>query len=621
MHNLCSTDFFIYYFYNLNLNYPELTMKKKIIIFVLLLGMLQYISAQVVNEPIKSDVYTYLSVLSQKGIISNYRDLVKPLSRKYIAKKLVEAQKKSEKLTRIQKEELSFYYKEFGYEIEHYASLPKTKKLKINSENKTEKKERDLSDKSWQFDVLHADENKNNLKEEMALFKKDWYDRLRPFYYLGPNLEVNINPILGYEIGNWGKSGYKNLMLGLNFEGYLGKFLGFGFHLKNTRQSPRIKSLFYNYFSPKTGIDLQLADSKRLEAAELNVHIGADWKWGSFAIGKDLINWGYAENGKIVISSKAPSFPFIRLDIYPTKWISFNYIHAWLNSDVIDSNAIYSTLRYRYGKNQKRITYIGKYLASHSVRITPIKGLDLSLGESIVYADNLKFIYLIPIMFFDLADEYTGRHNNYAGGSTQLFLAASSKNHIKNTHLYASFFADELTPDNLFDPKLQYYKFAFTFGASVVDLPIDNLTLKAEFTKVYPGNYRHFIPTLNYTSSSYLIGHWIGDNGDLIYGALDYKIMRGLNIKVWGQYIRKGTEAKGNRAYKIQIPQPPFLFTDRISDRRNYTYYGINAKYEITHDLFVKAHFQYLKYEQAISKTDFKTQLYRDFSIVIGYGI
>ncbi len=596
---------------------------KKIIIYLFLLGGVQFLSAQVVNEPLKSDVYSFLSTLSQKGIIVDYSDLVKPLSRKYIAKKLVEAQKESEKLTRIQKEELDFYYKEFGYEIEHYVKPKKSKKIKTGKKISRVKKERDLLDKSWQFDVLKPKGSNIVIKEEMAILKKDWYHRFRPFYYQSSDVLVKINPIIGYEIGNWEKDNYKTLMAGANINGYVGNFLGFGFYLKDMRQSPRIRSVLYNYFSKKTAIDLQLADKNRLEAAELNVQLGVDWDWGSFSIGKDLLNWGYAENGKIVISEKAPSFPFIRLDIYPTSWFSFNYIHAWLNSDVIDSNAIYSTLRYRYGKNQKRITYIGKYLASHSVRITPIKGLDLSLGESIVYSDNLQFAYLLPITFFDITDEYLGRHNNYAGGSTALFLAISSRNHIKNTHLYGSFFADELTPDNLFDPKLQYYKFAFTLGGSVVDLPIDNLTLRAEFTKVYPGNYRHFIPTLNYTSSSALIGHWIGDNGDLIYGELNYKLLRGLNIKLWGQYIRKGTEAKGNRAYKIQIPQPPFLFTDRYYDRKNYTYYGIETKYEITHDLFVKAHFQYIEFEQAKNKekTEFNTKLYRDFSFEFGYGI
>ncbi|MCP5061880.1 MAG: hypothetical protein GY936_05370 [Ignavibacteriae bacterium] len=598
-------------------------MKKNFNKIVLILIIYPFvIFSQVINEPISNDVYSFLSTLSQKGIIE-YNDLVKPLSRKYISQKLVEAENNSKDLTKLQKEELKFYFKEFGFEIENYISQynPKSE-ISNNSVQETEKtKQRDILDQSWSVET-RTPKSARKIVKEMALFKYDWYDRFRPFYYEGKNLSLHANPIIGYENGSWGKDNYQNILLGVNFEGYLGNFLGFNFELIQTRQSPRVRSNLYNNFSKNTTIDLQLADADRLEYATINVNIGADWEWGSFTIGKDHMNWGYAENGKVVLSEKAPSFPFVRLDIYPTEWFSFNYIHAWLNSDVVDSNSYYSTLRYRgEWENTDRFTYRSKFLVSHSVKITPFEGFDLSFGESVVYADNLQFAYLIPIMFFDLMDENLSGDDNYAGSSTQLFLAASSRNHIKNTHLYASFFADELTPENLFDPALQYYKFAFTVGGSIVDLPIDNLTLRAEFSKVYPGNYRHFIPTLTYESSSSIMGHWIGDNGDLIYGAIDYKVMRGLNIKVWGQYIRKGTEAIGNRAYKIQIPQPPFLFTDRISDRKNYKFFGFETKYEILHDLFVKAHFQYIETEQAISETKFSTKIDRDFSLLFGYGI
>ncbi len=594
----------------------------KILVLFSLLFPFWVLNAQFATEPLRSDVYSFLSTLSQKGIIT-YNDLVKPLSRKYISQKLVEAEKNSAELTRIQKEELQFYFKEFGYEIDHYSNREKknhkTSKSKVKKNAKDKK--RNILDKSWSVETLRPRYTRK-IVEEMAIFKYDWYNRFRPFYYEGKNLLLHINPILGYEVGNWEKDNYQNVFLGASFKGYLGDFLGFNFELVQARQAPRVRSSLYNNFSKNTTIDLQLADSERLEYSTINVNIGADWDWGSLVIGKDHLNWGYAENGKIVLSSKAPSFPYLRLDISPTKWFSFNYIHAWLNSDVIDSNSFYSTLRPgNEWYNPQRYTYISKYLVTHSVKITPFKGLDFSFGESVIYSDNLQFAYLIPIMFFDLVDEYLNRNDNFAGASTQLFLAISSRNHIKNTHLYASFFADELTPESLFDPELQYYKFAFTFGGSVVDLPIDDLTLKAEFSKIYPGNYRHFIPTLSYESSSSLMGHWIGDNGDLIYGAIDYKIMRGLNVKLWGQYIRKGTEARGNRAYKVQIPQPPFLFVDRISDRKNYTYLGIESKFEITHDLFIKVHFQYIEVEQAKTETEFTTKIFRDFSLLFGYGI
>ena len=579
------------------------------IIVVVLIFFTSFSFAQVSNVNLNNDIYDYLSKMSQKGII-NYNDFVKPISRKTVSQKLIIIRQKYNLLTNLQKEELKFYESEYGYEIEEESEKSKGKsEIKASEEWRSgEGKEGGLGE-----DEIRGD--------QFNFVKKDEYDRWRFFNYKNDLMNLNVEPLGGYEIANWEKSNYQNLILGLKFYGRIGNYVGFNFELKQTRESPRVTNFLYNRFSKNTLIDLQLSDAERLEHAQFNINIGSDWGWGSFTIGKNHLNFGYAENGKIILSDKAPSFPYIRLDIKPTNWFRFNYVHAWLNSEVVDSSSFYSSWRYRENSNTDKFAYYPKFLAMHSVTFSFWDGVDFSLGESAVYSDNLQLAYLIPIMFFDLADEYLNRSNNYAGASTQLFLALSSKNHIKNTHFYSSFHADELTPEGLFDPKTQYYKFAFTFGASTIDLPINNLGLKLEYTKVYPGNYRHFIPTLTYESSSAVMGHWIGDNGDLVYAAIDYTFFRGLKIKLWTQFIRKGTEAHGNRAYQIQFPQPGFLFTDNFSDRKNYTYYGLDVNYQIYHDVFVKFHYQYIDYEIQISEDKFRSTLYRDLSFSFGYGI
>ncbi|MFZ1290128.1 MAG: hypothetical protein WAR79_08555 [Melioribacteraceae bacterium] len=622
-------------------------MKPKITLYIIIVLLLSVTTnfSQISNVKLDDNVYIFLSRLSQKGIIQ-YEDLVKPLSRRYIAEKLIDAREKFEKLTNLQKDELEFYEAEFGYEIKKQISVRQltdqnyAEKIRANGneqiakdnaqitnnnnqKTKTEEKQRDLLDKSWEFEIRSNDVTSNNIETEnkLTFFKKDNYDRLRFFSYENKNMRLNVSPLIGYEIGNWEKKNYNNLFAGVKFNGEFGGVLGFNFELKQTRQTPSYIHPFYNNFSNKTAIDLLFSDAVRLEYPAVNVDLGLRWNWGSFTIGKNNLNWGYGERGKIVLSEKAPSFPYIRLDLKPAEWFSFNYIHGWLNSDVIDSNSYYSTWRVRESENTDRFGYISKFIALHSFTFYPHEGLEFSLGESVVYADNMQILYLVPIMFFDLADEYLMRNDNYAGSSTQLFLSLSSRNHLKNTHLYANFHADELTPDGLFDPKTQYYKMAFTFGGNVIDLPINNLGLTVEYTKVYPGEYRHFIPTLTYESSSALMGHWIGDNADMFYGALDYTFFRGLKLKLWTQQIRKGTEAVGNRAYQVTIPQPHFLFTDNIRDRKNYSYYGIDAEYEVVPELWVKAHFQYIEFEQRYDVGKYSTILLRDFAVTFGYGI
>ena len=66
--------------------------------------------AQTIYEPIYNDVNLYLSRLSQKGIIQ-LDDQIKPISRKYIAEKLIELDSLKSNLTNLEREELEFFKK------------------------------------------------------------------------------------------------------------------------------------------------------------------------------------------------------------------------------------------------------------------------------------------------------------------------------------------------------------------------------------------------------------------------------------------------------------------------------------------------------------------------------
>lgn len=111
------------------------------------------------------------------------------------------------------------------------------------------------------------------------------------------------------------------------------------------------------------------------------------------------------------------------------------------------------------------------------------------------------------------------------------------------------------------------------------------------------------------------MGHWIGNNADLLYGAINYRFIRGLQMTLWGQYIRKG-EA-GPIIGQYTQPQPPFLFGLRI----NYLYLGADVKYEITHELF--ARLQYLTTKISTQQPDLSYQDHRlnEFYFSLYYGI
>lgn len=547
---------------------------KKIVLLFLLFCSVQ-VSSQVVYEPLFSDVYDFLSRLSQRGVI-DFDDHIKPLPRTYIAEKLLEAAEKYTELTELEKEEINFYRKDFFYEEVMNKELPLNEK-------------------------------------HMSYLAKDISGRYRLFSY-GDNLfKLNVSPVLGYETGvNKGKR-VNHLWNGVSLYGYVTDAIGFSFNFRdNTETGETIDKT--KSFSPVTGVNARTSDNiyqystNKAEYSEVRTMITANWKWGSVSAGKDFLEWGHGEGGKIVLSQKAPSFPFVRLDLKPVDWLSFNYFHGWLSSDVVDSSSIYKTR-----VETDRFLFREKFIASHTLTVTPLAGLDVSIGESIVYSDRLEVSYLMPFMFFRLADHYLSRHYNQVGSNAQIFASVSSKNHLKNTHLYSSLIIDEIVIAKIFDKGKERYQMGFSLGGSVTDLPIENLKLTLEYAKLYPFLYDHFNQAQSYENASYGMGHWIGNNADQAYFSAQYRILRGLNVHVSAQYIRKGE--RGTPEVQQYSPiQPPFLF----GDKTYYTIAEFEARYEITHELFVRGRYQHTKVKSDIEEMNSTAQ---EFRLAFYYGL
>jgi hypothetical protein len=181
--------------------------------------------------------------------------------------------------------------------------------------------------------------------------------------------------------------------------------------------------------------------------------------------------------------------------------------------------------------------------------------------------------------------------------------------------LYGTLFIDEITLNGLFDSHSQRNQIGFTLGASVTDLPINNLTAKLEYSKIYPYAYDHFIPTITYENASYSLGHWMGNNADQVYASLKYRFLRGLETRVWARFIRQGGRGDLNGQY--EQPQPPFLF----GLRTNHTYFGASVKFEFIHELFIRARYQLTKTSSQQEDLSFVDKSISEFHFAIYYGL
>ena len=536
---------------------------KKILLFLLILFSCQFISAQAVWENYRNEIYTYLSRMSQKGLIV-FDDLIQPISRTKIHEALNTLNEEKDKLSSIEKNELAFYLREYAPD-------------KITSKT----------------DLLKNDE------------KKRW----RAFSAADKDFLINVDPIIQAGVISGTNTNYFRRGIGMSAWGNIGKHIGFQFYGNDVNLNGTGADT--NSFPNANPGFVKQSDSgnhKAINYTEIRASFSYSWKNSSVSFGQDYLTWGYGENGKMVLSDKSPAYPYFRLDYQPFKWLHFNYVHAWLNSNMVDSSKTYSYYNTVYGG--KRIFYIPKFMATHSITVKPSKYLDVSLGESIIYSEQINAGYLIPLMFFKVYDNVSSNGNILAGDNGQFFFQLSSKNWIKKTHLYATMFIDEIRITQIFTDSNRN-QLGFNLGASVTDAFIPYLTLTGEYTRVNPFVYSNLNPVQYYTNHSFNVGDWMGNNFDRLILSARYTPASRVKLYARYQYIRKG--GAGTALQQYFLPEPPFLFDYQYATKEIL----LQCSYEWKHNLYIQGYANFFN-QKFNSGTSFTKNT---VSIGINYGL
>lgn len=520
---------------------------RKTFLLIAIIALASKATAQV-NELNSSGVYDYLYRMAEKGLIQ-WNDYQLPVDRRSISSAIDSLSSIQYKLGKTELKELEFYKQEYAFD--HFDSL----------------------------------------KQEKAFFKKDTFNRFRAGLYEKGDSKIFVDPLIGLQMLRSGNKTTRLYFSGIRLAGYFGKRWGFNFAFRdNTEKGDTLTHL--SSFAAVEGIVPTIETQNSVNYSSFNYNIGYRWSNGSLSAGQENLSWGYGIGGNIALSGRVPSFPFIKFDFDPWSWFHFSYFHGWLQSTIIDSARSYYT-----GSgisNGTREIYYPKFIAHHSVTVTPLKGLDIALGESIIYSDKLNFAYLIPINFFKVYDQDNSRYNINAGDNSQIFGLISSRNHIKNTHIYAQVFVDELRASKIFNKRERRNQLGYTLGINRTDIFLHYLTAGLEYSRINPFVYNNLIPTETYTSNTYVLGDWMGNNADRLYLFTQYIPLPKLKIKLWYQKIRKGEAGTLQQQY-YAVPQPHFLFKKLF----DYKEVGFLANYELINRLMLTMQFNSINIQYA----------------------
>jgi len=497
-------------------------------------------------------VYDFLDEMANSRIIE-INSAIKPYSRLFIAQKLQEADSNRVSLNRRQQEELDFYMRDFGKETEW---------------RKGEKAQGRNGNTAQQHNDITAQRHNDITTQRHNGIGGGWPEkRLDLFYYRDSLFSLTVNPILGGEVftNSSGEATYwRN---GLDARGYIGKW-GFYASLRDNHEKPFLGKP--EYLTKREGGHIKGST----DWSEMTGGVTYAWKWGNAGLVKDALQWGNNYNGANIYGGRNPSFVQLKLNINPVKWFDFNYFHGWLNSMVVDSTESYRVTN-SYGTDYREV-YHKKFIAANMFTFTPFRNLNVSAGNSIVYdGETMNPAYLIPVFFYKSVD-----HSQTSGidnMNSQMFFDISSRQ-IKNLHLYATIFIDELSVSRIKEEDAWNF-LSYKAGFRLSNFPLKNLSFTTEFTYTYPLTFQHYVPTTTFETSNYNMGHYMKDNSCEWYLAFDYRPIRAMNINIFfidairgPDYTELGTDRVGN---------PPLASVEWQN-----TAVGMKAGYQVINDVY-----------------------------------
>ena len=486
--------------------------------------------SQTIYLGVSHEVYPFLKRMEARGLLSDYRDAAKPLSRIVLARHLKKLEGMVDRMTEVERDEYEFLKGEFNYELATLAG--------------------DLEPSEIRWHVISE---------------------------AFPGGIVNLEP--NFRIGqtNVGSDNIRVRDQGFKLYGYVFDDIGYYSNFVDSREVGNGIN-FTKALTPDQGVipTKQTDNSLEYNATDVqfNFRIGAF----NFSLEKMQNIWGLERNGNLTFSNKAPSYPQVKMRVPVTEWMDFIYLHAELNSNVIDSSRSYfansSTIDSYYREVDRT-----KYMAAHMIEFTPTHGVDLSLGESVVYSDRGPLlIYMIPIMFFKSAEHYNNDKDNVQ------WFANLDLNVIHNTNVYFSLFIDDLALDDIFNAARQRNYLGFASGFQTYDVLLKNVEFTAEYTRINPWVYTHKYNATDFTNNGSIMGSWMGQNSDNVYLDLTYKPLRSVAFGGTMQIFRKGGQK--DISYQYQVPSLPFLYGPLHEERS----FGFHARYQFVRDGFIDAH-------------------------------
>lgn len=440
------------------------------------------------------------------GIISNYDDIVLPLSRKQVIDFLDEIQAKEEELSSIDREKLYRFQLKFG---------------KFES----------------QSSVQFFDDFPEKFLENAGSEKEKHLYKFRD-----ENIVFVVDPVLN--LSNLYSSKIKR---GSTLFSFGGKSIGsyrnwFGFYVQATNGL---------VFGDRTtaALDQRVNQSFTFNDTKINYfdetegYLRLENDFANFQLGRERILWGSGQINKLILSDTPPKFDFIKLNL-KYKSLRYDFIHGWL---VMKPEFI------KLGEDiskEKR----SKYIAISRLGINPSNNFSLGISQIVIYANRaFEAAYLNPFLFWESAQRSLNDLDN------SLISFDGRYKIINGIIVNAAAIFDDINFGRLFKGEWAGHNNGFAWQSGITlasPLLPQNLFINVEYLQLRPYIFSHwgYKEALTYTNNGYMLGVDLHPNSTRFSFDIAYNLTSRMSLGIRYFYSLHGNneyDSLGNRTRNV----------------------------------------------------------------------
>ncbi len=255
-----------------------------------------------------------------------------------------------------------------------------------------------------------------------------------------------------------------------------------------------------------------------------------------------------------------------------------------------------------------------KYMALHHLSFDITPTLNVGIFESVIFSrqNNFEFHYLVPIILYRVLEQGLNSPDNVLIGMDAKW------NAFNTVQFYAQLQMDEFKFNELFIDRRGWWanKYGIQLGLKYIDVfGIDHLDVQLEYNRVRPFTYTHRTVEGSYTHYFQPLAHPLGANFSESLVCVRYQPTRKLSFEArlisatTGEDI-DSTNWGTNLLVSHETRQQEFDNTVGQGVGTNILLGGLEASYQIRHNIFLDLQYFYRRKDSDLAERDNTTQYF-----------